>query len=200
MNIIDNNTYFNSLELFPDLKILLSNYDTINDELNIFLKNNIDLIIDYSTIVKYHENSDWKVIPIFGFDKYSKISKFFPYLINLLSSINNVKMVFFSKLGKNTILNPHKGWSNYSNYVLRTQLGIYTPEDSGLWVENKKYFLKSKQLVTFDDSKIHFAFNNDDNIERIVLIIDIIRPENIKKGTSENIIICNELKFFIDSI
>lgn len=36
----------------------------------------------------------------------------------------------------------------------------------------------------FDDSRKHFAFNTTDS-ERIVLIVDVLRPHNIPLGTAE---------------
>ena len=38
------------------------------------------------------------------------------------------------------------------------------------------------QLIVFDDSKKHFAFNNHPTHGRVVLIFDIERPEALPKG------------------
>ena len=40
-----------------------------------------------------------------------------------------------------------------------------------------------KEIICFDDSKIHNAFNFSES-ERIILIIDILRPLYIKKGNA----------------
>ena len=50
--------------------------------------------------------------------------------------------------------------------------------------------------LAFDDSKIHYA-NNTSNKDRIVLLIDIQRPEFIKTGNSD-VTETTELKNFID--
>ena len=200
MDILIKKNFYNTIKIFPDTQILIDNFDEIKKELLNVLEVNDDYFYDYDKIIKYHKNTDWKIIPIFGFDKFSKISSKFPILINLLKQIQNVKMVFFSKLGKNTILNQHKGWNGYSNNVLRTQLGIIANEQSGLWVEGTKYYLKEGDLITFDDSKLHFAFNNTEQNERLVLIIDIVRPEFIEKGKSNNVLIDEELKHFLEII
>jgi aspartyl/asparaginyl beta-hydroxylase (cupin superfamily) len=39
-------------------------------------------------------------------------------------------------------------------------------------------------IQVFDDSKVHRAFNYHSDEERIVLIIDLARPENIPLGTA----------------
>lgn len=39
-------------------------------------------------------------------------------------------------------------------------------------------------ILIFDDSKRHYAFNRSICEERIVLIVDIMRPSNIPLGTA----------------
>jgi aspartyl/asparaginyl beta-hydroxylase (cupin superfamily) len=39
-------------------------------------------------------------------------------------------------------------------------------------------------VIVFDDSKIHYAFNTTD-AERLVLIVDIKRPDHIPMGTAK---------------
>ena len=53
--------------------------------------------------------------------------------------------------------------------------------------ENKEeiQFHKQNEWLIFDDSETHYA-GNLSNTDRIVLIIDIMRPKNIKNGTSVN--------------
>lgn len=40
------------------------------------------------------------------------------------------------------------------------------------------------EIVVFDDSKLHRAFNNSTS-DRLVLIVDILRPPGIALGTAE---------------
>lgn len=40
------------------------------------------------------------------------------------------------------------------------------------------------EIIVFDDSKLHKAFN-ESTTERLVLIVDILRPPGIPLGTAE---------------
>jgi aspartyl/asparaginyl beta-hydroxylase (cupin superfamily) len=43
----------------------------------------------------------------------------------------------------------------------------------------------TRDFVVFDDSKTHSAFNNTDSEERVVLLLDLMRPPGVPKGVSE---------------
>ena len=45
-------------------------------------------------------------------------------------------------------------------------------------------YLEENKWTIFDDSKTHYSSNLSDKV-RIVLIVDIERPNNIEKGKSE---------------
>jgi aspartyl/asparaginyl beta-hydroxylase (cupin superfamily) len=55
---------------------------------------------------------------------------------------------------------------------------------------------KKKKWIIFDDSLYHSASNEDVTDERIILLLDIKRPNNISKGTSD-VNYSNELNDFI---
>lgn len=40
------------------------------------------------------------------------------------------------------------------------------------------------EIIVFDDSKPHRAFNLSEREDRVVLIIDLLRPSYIKEGTA----------------
>lgn len=140
-----------------------------------------------------HIDGTWKIIPFFGFDVWCKKSCFkFPKLTKFLKSIPDLKVALISKLSSKTKLFPHYGWGAHSNNVLRCHYGIVLPLDksnSYISVSNDEtsseeiQFHKLNDWIVFDDSKLHYAENKSDD-ERIVLIIDIKRPDYIKKGTS----------------
>lgn len=60
---------------------------------------------------------------------------------------------------------------------------IYNYDDNGFANEEIRFHRQFKWLI-FDDSKTHYA-ENMSNKDRIVLIIDIERPKNIKTGSSQ---------------
>jgi ornithine lipid ester-linked acyl 2-hydroxylase len=107
-----------------------------------------------------------------------------PKTSELLKKIPNIRTALFSRMVGKTILTPHTGWCDLSNYVLRCHicLDIPKPKNScGLTVGGETTYHKQNEVIVFDDSKRHHAFNDSDNT-RIVLILDILRPVDIPIG------------------
>jgi hypothetical protein len=83
-----------------------------------------------------------------------------------------------------------------ANYVLRCHMPIIIPPNhlSGLWVDSVEQFHVVGDIIVFDDSKIHKAFNvpidpsqtEEDaaaaRVDRIVLIVDLLRPSDLPLG------------------
>ena len=53
----------------------------------------------------------------------------------------------------------------------------------GIWVDGCVDTHEEGRIIVFDDSKAHRAFNYSDG-ERIVLIIDLARPQGLPMGTA----------------
>ena len=84
-----------------------------------------------------------------------------------------------------TDLMEHTGWCDLANYVLRVHICLDIPTDKescGLVVDGEVEHHKQGEILIFADSKSHKAFNNSEE-ERIVLIVDILRPVDIPLGT-----------------
>jgi len=107
-----------------------------------------------------------------------------PKTAALLRKLPNVRTALLSRLDANTELKTHTGWSDLANYVLRVHVCLSVPaqETCGLWVNGEVRYHVRGEIIVFDDSKRHMAFNNSDN-ERIVLIFDILRPLDVALGT-----------------
>ena len=115
----------------------------------------------------------------------SSTSTFCPKTVELLKTIPNLKTALFSRMAGNTALTPHTGWCDLANYVLRVHVCLHIPaepECCGLCVEDEVEFHEPGKILVFGDSKCHKAFNSSDK-ERIVLILDILRPIDIALGT-----------------
>ena len=152
-----------------------------------------------------------------------------PKTVALLKQIPHIRTALFSRLGSGTKLNPHTGWEDLANHVLRCHVSLVVPEDQccGLWVDNVEEFHAEGNIIVFDDSKTHLAFNRDkkeqapsstcagsgvgdsqeeeeeeekekegygvkeermmmadrEKTDRIVLIIDIMRPAHVPLGS-----------------
>jgi beta-hydroxylase len=173
--------YYDTLLLNNYLSPISENYDIIKNELYEYLINNNWLL--WRDIVKLDKKEGWKTLPLYGFNKWTEISNFFPKLKKMTENIKEITLISFSKLDAGTILDPHRGWGETANHVLRNHLGIVVPNNCGLWVEGEIKYHIEKEWITFDDSKVHMAFNKS-NDERIVLIIDTVRPKFIQIGTA----------------
>jgi hypothetical protein len=172
--------FYDTLLIYEQLSIFNNNIDLIKNE----LFNNINIMQDW--LLKDKENkfySKHTIIPIYGYNKWSKYAKKFPTTVNLLNEIKNVITCCFLKLSKNSRLDKHYGYNPSSNYILRNHLGLKIPDNCGLWVNGEIKYHKENSWITFDDSKLHTAFNNS-NEERYILLIDMKRPEYIKIGNS----------------
>ena len=139
-------------------------------------------------------DGSWKIIPFQGFNIWCESQcTLFPNLTQFLKSLPNLKVALLSKLEPNTTLVPHYGWGKHSNNILRCHYGIKLPLDKSLSyigvkednndVDEIQYHIQEDWIV-FDDSKLHYASNNSKNEDRVVLIIDLIRPDYIEKGKS----------------
>lgn len=180
--------FYNSEILYPELKIIVENNNIILNE----LEENTNKWIKWNLIIG-NKQDNWDTIPIYGFNKWSKLSKFFPKSCEIFKKIPNFKAIFFSKLKKNTTLKIHHG-PLVSNDLLRNQIGLYVPENCGMWVSGETKMMQDNKIITFDDTKFHTAFNNS-NDDRIIIIIDMVRPNFIKKGNSVKHLLYNHNDF-----
>lgn len=139
----------------------------------------------------YANDGKWSVIPFYGFGIWLKSTcDKCPVTTKFLKNIKGLKLATLSKLSPGMKLIPHNGWASHSNYVIRCHFGIVVPEnkcyisvrEDANDPEEIKFHSENKWLI-FDDSKIHYAENKSES-DRIVLIIDIERPDHIKQGTS----------------
>ena len=109
----------------------------------------------------------------------------FPLTAELLHTVPRITTALYSRLGPSTKLTPHTGWEDLANYVLRVHIPIDVPPPEsglcGLSCAGEVRHHRSGEIMVFDDSKSHFAFNHSP-VSRVVLIIDILRPEGMPKG------------------
>ncbi len=88
--------------------------------------------------------------------------------------------VLFSLLRPGTRIRPHCG---YTNARLICHLPVIVPPECALRVGNETRAWREAQLVVFDDSIEHEAWNLSDRL-RVVLLFDIWRPELTDKERS----------------
>lgn len=183
----DDKLFYDVDDVFPELVKIHKLRSKIMNELDNINSNEWN---DWPEKELYATDNEWKIFPLYAFniwvnDNCNKM----PTLTKFIKSIPNLKIAILSKLSPGMKLVPHRGWGEHSNFVLRAHYGLVVPENkcyvmvSDDNINEKRYHSNDKWLI-FDDSKIHMA-ENESNNERIVLILDIVRPKNIKKGESD---------------
>lgn len=164
-----------SIEDYPELKILANRVDEILAEYQHFIEANPslpymdDLSFSQKKIVTQKK---WGSIflRIYGRD-IPKMHVHFKTTMGLLKEIPGVKTAFFSVFAPKTHLLPHRG--PYKG-VIRYHLGLIVPENCGIKIDGKTHSWSYGQALLFDDTYIHEAWNNAAS-ERVVLFLDIER-------------------------
>lgn len=187
-----NKCFYTLEETYPFLTDFAVNIDYVKKDLDTALSIPWTEWKEYQL---YQDNTSWNVFPLVVFGKWVKSNiKQCPNIYHLLKNIPNLVNASFSKLGPGSCLNPHRGWAELSNHVLRCHLGVSIPDECYVycWPDNEyernnipeKEKQNNGKWIVFDDSKWHFADNNSKE-DRYVLILDLNRPAHIKKGISE---------------
>lgn len=187
--------FFYWRDIFPECQILYDNIDIIRRESEA-IGNWVPWPEDHFNLGDDVDNTrDWTVFPLLhtfpALDESKKswiasTCALAPETTRMLKTIPNLRTALFSKLGPGTKLSSHTGWADLANYVLRCHLCLDIPRDgtSGLLVDGEIQYHKQGQIIVFDDSKPHRAFNMSQSFDRVVLIFDILRPEGMPIGTA----------------
>jgi len=110
-------------------------------------------------------------------------SKSCPGTVELLRTAK-VKTALFSRMKPGEKLQPHRGWADLSNHVLRCHILVSPSARSTVTCGGEVREHEYGSLMVFDDSKLHHA-SNDGDTDRFVLIFDVERPEGAGKGEAE---------------
>jgi aspartyl/asparaginyl beta-hydroxylase (cupin superfamily) len=104
-----------------------------------------------------------------------------PALYKYLKDVPGLVSFSFSRLAPNTTIEAHRG---DTNAVMRCHLGIEVPvglPDCGLQAGTEQQAWGEGKWLFFNDAFKHSAWNNTDQ-RRIVIIMDVIRPEFLYKS------------------
>jgi hypothetical protein len=140
------------------------------------------------------DSKPWTVFPLCHCFPANQVDKFqwvqptkalCPKTCDILQSVlgPNLRTSLFSQLAPNTTLEPHTGWSDLANHVVRLHIPLIVPQGDtcGTWVDGCVETHRVGRPLLFDDSKIHRAFNYSQEV-RIVLIVDLARPSELPVG------------------
>lgn len=184
-----NKLYYTVDEVCPDLHKIEGVKEKVLEEVHKVNSNNWNNWPEESL---YGAKGDWKIFPFYAFGAWSmKQCTQCPAIYEFLKQVKGLRLATLSKLTPGMKLHPHRGWGNHSNNVIRCHYGLIVPEGAFISVSEhqshgyKDCFHKQFEWMVFDDSKWHYATNNSYVDERIVLILDVDRPNTIERGTSD---------------
>jgi beta-hydroxylase len=172
-----NPRFFYDTAEFAFLKPLTDNFSVIRSEL-------LDLIERgeenqwMNTFPHYVDSEKYKAWKVFSFIffnmKLPHHAKLCPKTAELVYAIPEILSCDYSYMNAQTHVKPHKG---YSRMVLRCHLPLIVPdvELCALRVGDQVHHWKEGELVIFDDSFEHEAWNRSDK-RRVVLMFDIPNP------------------------
>ena len=125
---------------------------------------------------KISTGQNWRTFFLMGFGEEADLGwKQCPETMKVLSQIPNIRTVFFSILGPNYHVPPHRG---VTKGLIRCHLGLVVPDQRDqcmMRVGDQLCQWEQGRCLVFDDTNNHEVWNNSDQ-ERIVLLVDVDRP------------------------
>ena len=156
--------------------LLESHWETIRDELaeNLADAARAAVCFEKKTLKKM---AGWRQIElkIYGVEYPARI-QLFPRTMAILSQIPGISTIYFSLLAPQSDIAAHVG---DTDAYYRMHLGLKIPTglpDCGIEVAGQQAAWQEGRCIAFNDVYYHSVWNRTDQ-ERIVLIIDIMRPE-----------------------
>jgi aspartyl/asparaginyl beta-hydroxylase (cupin superfamily) len=123
-----------------------------------------------------------------------------PKLAGFIKKIPGVVSVSMSRLAPQSLLAEHSG---DTNAIMRCHLGVEVPAGlpgCGFKVNNEEMGWQEGKFLIFNDAYRHSAWNNTDK-RRIVIIIDVVRPEFLsKKNLICSFILTRHVSYLYDGI
>jgi aspartyl/asparaginyl beta-hydroxylase (cupin superfamily) len=163
---------------------LSANWDKIKKEVNILITENDNQFQTNSYLVGISSPGGWTSLSymFWGLKIKKDLKKYCPVLNEQLEKIPGLVSLSFSCLATKTSLSEHYG---DTNAVIRSHFGIEIPAglpDCGIKVNGEQKAWQEGKWVLFNDAYLHSAWNQTEK-RRIVMIIDVIRPEYLYKKT-----------------
>ncbi len=173
-----NPKFFYDKNDFPYVQKLENHFEVLKEELLNLIQMNKEesWLKTFPNYVRSEQQKAWKVFSFIFFSmKFPSHSAMCPQTAKLVYNIPEIMSCDYSYLKANTKILPHKG---YSRMVLRCHLPLIVPKGNlcGIRVGNETRFWKEGELLIFDDSFDHEAWNNSSE-DRVVLMFDIPNPK-----------------------
>lgn len=161
--------------------VLEKNWKTIAEEIEGYIENHQQELKPYFNESLVSKKRSWK---IFTFKIWNwtvrKNCAACPKTTDILKQIPHLTAASVSILEPGVTIKPHRG---DTNAIMRSHLGLQVPyslPDCGFRVGYKDVSWENGKVLVFNDAARHTAWNHTDK-RRVVLIIDVMRPEFVHK-------------------
>ncbi|MDF1699025.1 MAG: aspartyl/asparaginyl beta-hydroxylase domain-containing protein [Saprospiraceae bacterium] len=172
--------FYNTGE-FDWVKDLESNYLIIREELLNYVEQEKDQIKPYFNKNLVAKKSVWRTSAfLFWKWNFRKNQKICPKTMKIIKQIPNLISASISILEPESEIKPHRG---DTNGIIRGHLPLIVPNETellGFQVNDEIKIWEEGKLLLFNDAAYHSAWNRAQS-DRIVMIIDVVRPEFIPK-------------------
>ncbi len=173
---------FIDVKEFDWVKNTESMTNSIREELLEYLKKSN--LPSYFNTKMSEDVKKWKTVSLKWWTlEFYRNQQHFPITTKFINSIPHLVSASFNLLEPHSRILPHCG---DTNGIYRCHLGLIIPgelPDCGFRVENEKKPWKEGEWLIFIDAKEHEAWNSTDK-DRLILVIDIIRPAYFSKKNS----------------
>ena len=179
----ENDSNYYDVKDFPALADIEKHWDEIKPEIKRFIDEK-DKSFRANSYQNINIEGAWSSLPFIFWSGIlsNEFRKKCPVSWAYLMKIKGITSLSLSLLSPHSSIARHRG---DTNAVIRCHLGIEVPErlpQCGLKVKEEERGWAEGKWLLFNDACIHSAWNNSD-MRRIVLIIDVIRPEFLKRKT-----------------
>ena len=158
-----------------------SNWKQVKQELNSYLTDHQPHAYFNKTIV--NDSETWKTFSLKWWDiEFNSRYKYFPITMGIVQKYPEILSVSFNQLEPNGKILPHCG---DTNAIYRCHFGLEIPSElpkTGFRVRDEIKPWKEGEWLIFMDAYMHEAFNFTDR-KRIILVLDVLRPEFSSKRT-----------------
>jgi ornithine lipid ester-linked acyl 2-hydroxylase len=173
-------TYYDKSR-FDWTHLLESNWPVIKEEMEEFLEKNRHRLVPYFNKEMVSAPKKWKALSfMFWTLRFTENASQCPRTMTLLQQVPGIVSASISLLEPHTQIKPHRG---DTNGIIRCHLGLAVPASlphSGFQAGDEQRSWEEGRLLLFNDAARHHAWNDTDRI-RVILLLDVIRPEFISK-------------------
>jgi aspartyl/asparaginyl beta-hydroxylase (cupin superfamily) len=157
------------------------NWMQVKQELNSYLTDHQPHAYFNKTIV--NDSETWKTFSLKWWDiEFKSRYKYFPITMGIVQKYPEILSVSFNQLEPKGKILPHCG---DTNAIYRCHFGLEIPSElpkTGFRVRDEIKPWKEGEWLIFMDAYMHEAFNFTDR-KRIILVLDVLRPEFSSKRT-----------------